>query len=341
KKGEAEEKSGSITLSQGYHPIRLTFFEQWGPQVLEVRYEGPGVKLQSVPDKVLFLEAPKEAPASSNNELVYINVHEDDGHTASGWNNLQSAPVSGERWELQNTKGELTQITLQLETAWDGANAKGYTSGGNNGTYPDAVTQSYYWTKENEIVGLSGLSPDKLYSFTFYASSMYGGDRTTVYRIGDKEVSLNASYNEQKTVTIENIRPSITGELAIEVSRAAGSSYGFLGALVIESKPSLAPSVKQEVTQQEDVVLSTEYTLPVAETIEMSVYPNPTIGIVNIKASEDATYWVSNLQGTTLKSGTMTQDKTVTLDLSSYPKGIYLVKTQTASEWATHKVIIQ
>ncbi|MGB3586406.1 MAG: PA14 domain-containing protein, partial [Tunicatimonas sp.] len=55
RKAEAQEKSGRVQLAAGYHPIRLTFFERWGPQVLEVRYQGPGVALQLIPDDKLFL----------------------------------------------------------------------------------------------------------------------------------------------------------------------------------------------------------------------------------------------------------------------------------------------
>nr|WKN38187.1 PA14 domain-containing protein [Tunicatimonas sp. TK19036] len=339
-KPEAREKSGSVALSVGYHPIRLTFFEQWGPQSLEVRYEGPGVKLQLIPDNVLFLDAPQNNPLEDS-ELIYVNVQQGKEKAAAGWNNLQSTPVTGKQWNLQNANGESANITLKLETDWDGANDKGFISGDSQGKFPDAVTQTYYWTKETEAISLSGLSSDKLYSFTFYASSMFGGDRTTIYQIADQEVRLDASYNEHNTVTIENVRPAADGKIVIEVSRAAGSSYGFLGALIIESKKSEAPSVKREVIQQEDVVLATEPEVEVIRTIHTNVYPNPTIGMVNIETSEDATYMVSDLQGNNIKEDMISANEKATLDLSSFPRGIYLVKIRTASEWATHKVIVQ
>ncbi|MEQ9306099.1 MAG: PA14 domain-containing protein, partial [Marinoscillum sp.] len=125
KKGEAEEKSGSITLSQGYHPIRLTFFEQWGPQVLEVRYEGPGVKLQLVPDDVLFLEAPEgESEPSNQPPTVYAgkdveitlpqteitlsaNATDKDGKIVS----YQWAKVSGPTAKFTAAKSAQTKVT--------------------------------------------------------------------------------------------------------------------------------------------------------------------------------------------------------------------------------------
>jgi len=48
------ERSGSIQLTAGLHPIRVTFFERGGNQVLQVKYEGPNVTKQIIPDNVLF-----------------------------------------------------------------------------------------------------------------------------------------------------------------------------------------------------------------------------------------------------------------------------------------------
>jgi hypothetical protein len=340
-KADAQEKSGSISLAAGYHPIRLTFFERWGPQVLEVRYQGPGIKLQPIPDEVLFLNAPQQAPELKN-DLVYVNFHREEEGAADGWNNLRTATVTGEELPLQNVNGESTDIVLRLESAWDGANYKGYATGDDSGKYPDAVTRSYFWTKDREVVSLNGLSRDRLYSFTFYASSQFGGDRTTIYTIGDQEVRLNASYNERETVSIENVRPSSNGQIAIEVSRAVGSSYGFLGALIMESKVSVAPVVKQNVVQQEDIVLSLEPEVTdVKVGTQVSVYPNPTIGIVNIKTKQGARYWISDMRGNVVETGETSEGGTTTVDLTYLPKGIYLVKIQTDTEWNTEKIILQ
>ncbi|MEM9834537.1 MAG: PA14 domain-containing protein, partial [Bacteroidota bacterium] len=73
RKDEALEKSGRVQLSAGYHPIRLTFFERWGPQVLEVRYQGPGVSLQSIPDNKLFLNAPEDEIGTSEPVVIPNN----------------------------------------------------------------------------------------------------------------------------------------------------------------------------------------------------------------------------------------------------------------------------
>ena len=45
---------GRIRLPKGTFPIRVTFFENSGDQKLELRYEGPGIKMQPIPEDVFF-----------------------------------------------------------------------------------------------------------------------------------------------------------------------------------------------------------------------------------------------------------------------------------------------
>lgn len=58
----AQEQSGSVALSPGLHQIRVTFFEQGGDQLLQVRYEGPGIAKQLIPDEVLLLDGCASGP---------------------------------------------------------------------------------------------------------------------------------------------------------------------------------------------------------------------------------------------------------------------------------------
>jgi lysophospholipase L1-like esterase len=51
--GESE-KSGTLQLEPGLHPILVGFFEAGGGEVLTVRYEGPGVTKMEIPDTALF-----------------------------------------------------------------------------------------------------------------------------------------------------------------------------------------------------------------------------------------------------------------------------------------------
>ncbi|HIB71752.1 MAG TPA: hypothetical protein EYO34_09505, partial [Candidatus Marinimicrobia bacterium] len=50
------EETGSIALSAGYHPIRVTFFEKTGANQLKISYRGPNMVKQVISEKVLVRE---------------------------------------------------------------------------------------------------------------------------------------------------------------------------------------------------------------------------------------------------------------------------------------------
>ena len=47
------EETGSIALSAGYHPIRVTYFEKTGANQLTISYKGPNLKKQVISDIIL------------------------------------------------------------------------------------------------------------------------------------------------------------------------------------------------------------------------------------------------------------------------------------------------
>ena len=59
----AVEKSGSVSLAVGRHKVVVAYFEGYGGQMLEVRYAGPGIAKQLIPNDVLFLEDDEVPPA--------------------------------------------------------------------------------------------------------------------------------------------------------------------------------------------------------------------------------------------------------------------------------------
>jgi hypothetical protein len=50
----AQEASGTVTLTAGFHPIKVQFFQKGGGMGLDVRYQGPGISKQSIPSNLLF-----------------------------------------------------------------------------------------------------------------------------------------------------------------------------------------------------------------------------------------------------------------------------------------------
>ena len=49
----AQERSGTISLTAGLHPITVTFFDKGADQALETRWQGPGIPKQLIPDQPL------------------------------------------------------------------------------------------------------------------------------------------------------------------------------------------------------------------------------------------------------------------------------------------------
>ncbi len=59
------ERSGKISLSAGHHSIRVRFFEKTGGEVLTVKYAGPGISKQSIPDNKLYFQNPSSGGGST------------------------------------------------------------------------------------------------------------------------------------------------------------------------------------------------------------------------------------------------------------------------------------
>lgn len=166
---------------------------------------------------------------------IYINFNNSIEDDVPGWNNLRREPKAGSSISLTNAAGESTGALLTLDTEWNGAGNQGYNSEQKDGVYPNGITRSYYFTSGTEQITISGLDPSAQYDFTFYASSSYPDDRTTLYRIGSQEVVLDASFNTVQTVSIEGAQPNEEGKIIIQTGNTPTTkNYSFLGAIVIE-----------------------------------------------------------------------------------------------------------
>ncbi len=65
------EKSGTITLTAGYHPIEITFFERSGGESLQVLYEGPGIAKQKIPGSRLSTDCMPPLEISLPDTTIY------------------------------------------------------------------------------------------------------------------------------------------------------------------------------------------------------------------------------------------------------------------------------
>lgn len=71
------ERAGRIGLRAGKHKITLDFFERWGKETLTVKYAGPGIAKQVIPDAAWFRDATAAlSPALTKAETAPDNIAE-------------------------------------------------------------------------------------------------------------------------------------------------------------------------------------------------------------------------------------------------------------------------
>jgi hypothetical protein len=77
--------------------------------------------------------------------------------------------------------------------------------------------------------------------------------------------------------------------------------------------------------------------------VTWNYYPNPTRGIVNIKASVDiAELYITDLSGKVIQVvKDIKADKVVQADLSGYASGIYLIRYPVGKRWVSGKVVVR
>lgn len=174
---------------------------------------------------------------TDNTSSVYLNFS--DGSLADKpWNNLVGWPSSGTVYNnIKDADNGATSITVTLVNGFEGVVPSGMRPGNNKGIYPDVVMRTGLFESSTtaKTIRISGLSTSKLYSFIFFNSHDDGLDGTTNFTINGQTVTLNATYNINKTVQINGVAPNSSGQVTISVAKANGASYAFLSSLIIQA----------------------------------------------------------------------------------------------------------
>ena len=168
---------------------------------------------------------------------TYVNFNLGSNEGAP-WNNFNTQPSAGtSKNNLIDESGINSGLSVTFVNKWAGSNTTGVVTGNNSGVYPDNVMKTFYWEITNEIktVKVGGMDSNKAYNIVFFASRDGDGDRTTVYTIGNKSVSLNASRNSTKTVRINGVKGDTNGELLIQMQKTSSASFAYINSLIIES----------------------------------------------------------------------------------------------------------
>ena len=330
-------KEGTISLQTGVHPITVSFFEKSGKELLEVYWKNTAhgvTSRQLVPASALvnYEEMPVTPGTSPELHGVYINVSNAGASASSPWNNLNIAPETGNKSQnLLNDEGVNSGISLQLLDSWGGAGGSGVNTGNNSGIYPDDVIKSFYWdaSPNTKSIKFSGLKQNTVYTFTFLASRAADGNRTTVFGIGEKAVTLNASNNSTSTVEIKGITANGAGEIIVDIKKGEGASYAYLNAIVIEETETTVAA-----NQRVEPALTVQNSLN--ENAEVvSVYPNAIEDYISIDLNleQQAEVFISitdnvGMQVYTSQTAIVEQgNSTLTFsDLYSVKPGIYIME---------------
>jgi len=251
--------------------------------------------------------------------LINFNRSNNQG---SPWNNTAATPEEGRVFSnLRNDLNNSSGVNMTVVENFSGDNPSGMITGNNSGVVPDNVMRSSWWLDFGLKARLkfSGLNQNWAYNFDFFGSRNGGGDRTTVYTINGRSVSLNASFNTSQIVTLDAIRPDENGEIEVEFSLAQYAQFAYINGMRIHAyevgeEPTVpfdqiqvdaiasqqkvaAPSVKvgavvqapvqatQISVEQKPAIAVSADNVPQDMVTGVSVYPNPFLDYINLQTN--------------------------------------------------------
>ena len=196
--------------------------------------------------------------------------------TTSGWNTVVNPSVMSSAQTLKDSSNLTTSATVRITNAFGGENMEGTTA---STVYPASASRDSFWlgsaggvTDDSAQVVVAGLTKTSTYNFTFYASRLISdtANRTGQYKIGNTTVELNATNNVNNTVSINDVIPSATGSVTININRKTNAWYGYLGVLKIvevsTNSTSTATSTPSNISPTANAGTDKSITQPVSTT---------------------------------------------------------------------------
>ncbi len=169
---------------------------------------------------------------------VYVNFGT-PGTTpaAEPWNNFLSFPYAN--FPLSNLKDDANATTtfgVRLLDQWNGTFEYGMITGGDKGIFPDAVIAGSLFSTGNSsrVVQVEGLNPGRKYNIAVLTSHNAGTNSDLTITSGAQSVTLNGTYNSNKTAQLNGLVPNGSGVIQITLSKPSATNYINLNAMVIE-----------------------------------------------------------------------------------------------------------
>lgn len=238
-----DDATDHVTLTASQMPSFVTFTDNGdGTGLFSIQpsvgttgyYQGITVTARDNSDSVSTTSF--NITVTDNVTSVYLNFS--DGSLADKpWNNLTGWPFAGTTFNnMKDADNNTTGISVTLVDGFQGVVASGMRPGNNKGIYPDVVmrTAEFEGSTNAKTIRISGLSTSKKYSFIFFGSHEDGLNGTTNFTINGQTVTLNATYNINKTVQINGITPDGNGQVNIAISKASGADYAYVSSIIIQ-----------------------------------------------------------------------------------------------------------
>jgi len=294
------------------------------------------------------------ASTSTFSYTVNINFNRQNSAPAP-WNNTSRAPEQGRVFtNLRNDLNNVSGLEMTVVNNFSGDNPSGMITGNNSGVWPDNVLRSSWWVDIGVVstLKISNLNQNLLYSFVFSGSRNGAGDRTCIYTINGKSVSLNASFNISQVVQIDDVKPDNNGEVFIDVSLGTYSMYAYLNGMVINGykrgdttnnggsgrgiEQFIVLDKKPAKIQPAVIATSAKGPVATAEAVsQVSVYPNPFADDINVSLSLE-----NDLDRVTIRLTDAAGHVVYNKDFSGLRKGEWRQQLQIPGEQLTAGVYI-
>jgi fibronectin type 3 domain-containing protein/predicted esterase len=192
------------------------------------------------------------AVAGGSTVAYTVNLQFNDGAQllAQGgtWNSTNTLITPGFVLpNMMNTSGQRTGINMGVLSPFTGYGIVGATTGNNSGIFPDNVMKGLFYVNFGDTarIYVDNLSLTTTYNFNFFGSRITPPTSVIcTYAIGNQFVTLDATNNTSKTVSITGVKPDSTGRIVITLYNST-EGRAYLNAMTIDAVPSAFQGIPQ------------------------------------------------------------------------------------------------
>ncbi|GAC1418121.1 MAG: hypothetical protein NVSMB67_05330 [Flavisolibacter sp.] len=181
---------------------------------------------------------------------VYLKFTDGSSFAPKPWNNMGSSPTPGFTYPdpsnpsanpIINDDGIASGITIKFIEGFSGSQGLGMRPKTDQTLFPEAISRTgeYDTTATTKQILVSGLKAGNKYNFVFFNSRDDGFNYLTNFSVmgqtPSQTISLNASYNINKTVQINGVVPDASGNATINITKAPAALSSIISAIIIES----------------------------------------------------------------------------------------------------------